>query len=61
MALLVANYFGFDLPLWGAFFPKSLHQLFIPTSKVMNTWSTYDDFLQLKHLPSAFIVQATVL
>jgi len=50
---------AFDLPLWGAFFPKSVHQLFIPTAKVMNTWSTYDDFLHLEDLPPASIVLAS--
>ena len=41
------------LPLAGAFFPQSLHALFEPSvswskPKLMDSWSNYEDFLQLK-------------
>ena len=48
------------LPLAGAFFPKTLHALFKPPAawsqpKLMDSWSTYEDFLQL-NLPSVPLI-----
>ena len=50
---------AFDLPLLGAYFPKSLHNLFIPPSKLSNGWLTYEDFRSMPPISTTVIVLAS--